>query len=123
MPNTLWKQTLSCLPRSSNNKIALCAKVNTPDFGSGNPSSNRGLQQTHQTESDMKATTKNAIGTFIKMTTKELNGFMFTSWRTPDNKHFYLVPAGTNINVIKYGLNPDKYEITYVLLGALNMVK
>lgn len=79
MPNTLWKQTLSCLPRSSNNKIALGAKVNTPDFGSGNPRSNRGWQQPHQTESDMKATTKNAIGTFIKMTTKELNGFMFTS--------------------------------------------
>ena len=72
---------------------------------------------------NMKATTRNAIGTFEKMTTKELNGFMFTSWRTPDNKHFYLVPAGTNINVIKYGRNPEYYEITYILLGALGMVK
>ena len=71
----------------------------------------------------MKATTRNAIGTFEKMITKELNGFMFTSWRTPDNKHFYLVPAGTNINVIKYGRNPEYYEISYILLGALGMVK
>lgn len=71
----------------------------------------------------MKAITRNAIGTFQTMATKEINGFRFTSWRTPDNKHFYLAPAGTNLNVPAYGRNPEDYELSYVLLGQLGMVK
>lgn len=71
----------------------------------------------------MKASTRNAIGTFKMMCTKELNGYSFTSWMTPDNKHFYVVPTGTNINIAKYGRNPEDYEVSYVLLGALGMVK
>lgn len=71
----------------------------------------------------MKASTRNAIGTFVKMATKNINGFSFTSWRTPDNKHYYLAPASVNLNVIRFGLNPEHYEINYVLLGVLNMVK
>lgn len=71
----------------------------------------------------MKASTRNAIGTFVKMATKNINGASFTSWRTPDNKHFYLAPASENLNVIRFGSNPEHYEINYVLLGALNMVK
>lgn len=70
----------------------------------------------------MKAYTKNAIGTFQMMVTKPINGFMFTSWRTTDNKHFYLAPARCNLNVVSFGLNPEHYEINYVLLGALGMV-
>ena len=71
----------------------------------------------------MKAYTKNAIGSFIKMATKPINGCMFTSWRTPDNKHYYLAPASYNLNVVRYGNNPEAYEINYVLLGALDMVR
>lgn len=71
----------------------------------------------------MKASTKNAIGSFVKMATKSINGYMFTSWRTPDNKHFYLAPASCNLNVVRFGDNPEHYEINYVLLGALDMVK
>ena len=71
----------------------------------------------------MKASTKNAIGTFQKMVTKPINGYMFTSWRTPDNKHFYLTPSGSDLNVLSYGMNPEYYELSYVLLGQLDMVK
>lgn len=73
----------------------------------------------------MKASTKNAIGTFQKMVTKSINGFMFmfTSWRTPDNRHFYLAPVGLDLNVISYGVNPEYYELSYVLLGQLDMIK
>ena len=71
----------------------------------------------------MKAYTRNAIGTFEKMANKEINGFKFTSWRTPDNKHFYLAPANENLNVVRYGRNPEVYEISYNLLGLLDMVK
>lgn len=71
----------------------------------------------------MKATTRNAIGTFLKMATKEINGYKFTSWRTPDNKHYYLAPASVNLNVVCFGQNPEHYELNYVLLGALEMVK
>lgn len=71
----------------------------------------------------MKALTKNAIGTFQKMVTKSINGYMFTSWRTPDNKHFYLAPVGLDLNVLSYGVNPEHYELSYVLLGQLDMVK
>ena len=71
----------------------------------------------------MKTSTKNAIGTFQKMATKSINGYMYTSWRTPDNKHFYLAPAGENLNVPAFGRNPEHYELSYVLLGQLEMVK
>ena len=71
----------------------------------------------------MKAYTKNAIGTFVKMATKEINGYSFTSWRTPDCRYFYLAPSNVNLNVVRFGLNPEEYELTYVLLGALGMVK
>ena len=71
----------------------------------------------------MKAATKKAIGSFVKMATKSLNGYLFTSWRTPDNKHYYLAPANVNLNVERFGVNPDHYEISYVLIGALDMVK
>ena len=71
----------------------------------------------------MKAYTKNAIGTFQKLTSKQINGVPFTSWRTPDNRHFYLAPANANLNVVCFGNNPERYEIDYVLLGALGMVK
>lgn len=63
----------------------------------------------------MKASTRNAIGTFVKMATKNINGFSFTSWRTPDNKHYYLAPASENLNVIRFGSNPEHYEINNVL--------
>ena len=71
----------------------------------------------------MKAITRNAIGTFQTMATKEINGFRFTSWRTPDNKRFFLAPASLNLNIERYGVNPDQYEISYVLLGQFNMVR
>lgn len=71
----------------------------------------------------MKAYTKNAIGTFQKLATKDINGFVFTSWRTPDNKHFYLAPASISLNIVSFGQNPEHYEVNYVLLGALDMVK
>lgn len=71
----------------------------------------------------MKAITRNAIGTFQKMATKEINGISFTSWRTPDNKRFFLAPVSLNLNVKRFGVNPDQYEISYSLLGLLNMVR
>lgn len=71
----------------------------------------------------MKASTKKAIGTFQKMATKSINDYMFTSWRTPDNKHFYLAPAGMNLNVPAFGRNPEDYELSYILIGQLDMVK
>lgn len=71
----------------------------------------------------MKAYTKQAIGTFIKMATCELNGYSFSSWRTPDNKHFYLAPVAANLNVLSFGCNPEKYEVTYNVLGYLGMIK
>lgn len=71
----------------------------------------------------MKAYTKNAIGKFVQMATKQINGYWFTSWRTPDNKHFYLAPVAENLNIVHFGSNPEHYEISYVLLGALDMVK
>lgn len=70
----------------------------------------------------MKAYTKNAIGSFVKMTTKRINGIPFTSWRNPDNKHFYLAPVSINLNIERYGVNPDDYEVSYVLLGQMDMV-
>lgn len=71
----------------------------------------------------MKAITRKAIGTFQTMATKEINGFRFTSWRTPDNKRFFLAPASVNLNIVRFGNNPEAYEISYVLLGALGMIK
>lgn len=70
----------------------------------------------------MKAITRNAIGTFKTMATKEINGSRFTSWRTPDNKRFFLAPASFNLNVERFGVNPDHYEVSYVLLGLLQMI-
>lgn len=71
----------------------------------------------------MKQATRNAIGTFEKLATKHINGVLFTSWHTPDNKHFYLAPANVNLNVVRFANNPEHYEINYVLLGALDMVR
>lgn len=71
----------------------------------------------------MKAYTKNAIGSFVKMATKPINGEMFTSWRTPDNKHFYFAPAIVDLNIVRFGLNPENNEVPYTVLGDLDMVK
>lgn len=71
----------------------------------------------------MKLSTKYYIGSFQLMATKPINGINFTSWRTPDNKHFYLAPYGVDLNVLLFGRNPDFYEISYLLLGLLDMVK
>ena len=71
----------------------------------------------------MKATTRNYIGTFIRMATKTINGVEFTSWRTPDNKHYYLAYASVDINIPRFGVNPEYYELNYILLGQLDMVK
>ena len=71
----------------------------------------------------MKATTRNAIGSFIRIATKPINGVMFTSWRTPLNDHFYLTPASLDINIARFGVNPENYELTYTLLGQLDMIK
>ena len=49
----------------------------------------------------------------------------FTSYRTPDNKHFFLVPT-SNPEYIRsqhFGFTLKSYEIDYVLLGHLGMVK
>lgn len=49
----------------------------------------------------------------------------FTSYRTPDNKHFFLVPNG-NPDYVRsqhFGFNLKSYEVDYVLLGQLGMVK
>lgn len=49
----------------------------------------------------------------------------FTSYRTPDNKHFFLVPT-SNPEYIRsqhFGFTLKPYEIDYVLLGHLGMVK
>lgn len=71
----------------------------------------------------MKAATRAAIGTFVKMATKSINGTMFTSWRTPDNKHFYLTFARVNLNAAVFGQNPENNEVPYCVLGDLDMVK
>ena len=71
----------------------------------------------------MKAYIKEAIGSFQKLATKDINGYSFTSWRTKDNKHFFLAPSNVNINIVRFGENPQHYEIDYVLLGHLDMVK
>ena len=71
----------------------------------------------------MKSYTKQAIGTFQKLTDKKINGIMYGSWRTPDNKHFYLTPTTINLNKPQYGINPEHYEITYTLLGLLDFIK
>ena len=68
----------------------------------------------------MKAT---VIGPFIKMATKPINGFMFSAWRTPDNKHFYLAPVTFNPNAPTPGKKVEHYEISPVLLGNLNMMQ
>lgn len=57
------------------------------------------------------------------MASKSINGIMWTSWRTPDNKHFYMAPADVNLNVPAFGRNPKAYEISYTMLGLLDMVK
>lgn len=71
----------------------------------------------------MKKATREAIGTFQRMATKPVNGVFFSSWRTPDNKRFFLAPAKIDINVIEFGCNPDAWEVSYTLLGILEMVK
>lgn len=71
----------------------------------------------------MKAYTRQAIGSFQRLATKQVNGYAFTSWRTPDNKHFYLAPASEDLNVVRFGSNPEHYEISYTLLGHLDMIR
>lgn len=51
-------------------------------------------------------------GNIVMMATKEINGYMTTSWRTKDNKHFFLAPAGFDINNIrKFGFNLRTCEV------------
>lgn len=76
----------------------------------------------------MKAQTKRAIEqkSFCHITTKPINEYMFSSWRMNDEKgrvHYYLIPGTTNPNIPKFGFNPDHYEIDYMLLGQLDMVR
>lgn len=71
----------------------------------------------------MKKSTRQYIGSFIPMATKMINGVRFTSWRTPDNKHYYLNYATCNLNKLRFGENPEHQEVSYVLLGLLDMVK
>lgn len=67
----------------------------------------------------MKAATRAYIGTFQAMKSAPLNGRSFTAWRTPDNKHFYLAPSEVDLNIPKFGRNPEHYEVSYALLGFL----
>lgn len=49
----------------------------------------------------------------------------FTSYRTPDNKHFFLVPNSDPdyVRAQHFGFRLKSYEVDYVLLGQLGMVK
>jgi len=71
----------------------------------------------------MKKATREAIGTFEKMATKSLNGAMFTSWRTPDNKQFFLAPTCINLNIPRFGVNVDDYAVSYTLLGQMDFIR
>ena len=76
----------------------------------------------------MKMHTRQAIEqkSFCHMVTKKINEYTFSSWMMKDNKgmrHYYLIPGTTNPNVPRFGFNPDSYEIDYILLGQLDMVR
>ena len=61
--------------------------------------------------------------TLKKMASKLINEYSFISYRTPDNKHFFLIPTSFHVNQICFGENLKSYEISYVLLGQHDMVK
>lgn len=48
---------------------------------------------------------------------------LFTSYRTPDNKHFFLLPGNVNPYVIKYGDRLKVCEVDYIVIGMLGMTK
>ena len=57
----------------------------------------------------MKAYIKEAIGSFQKLATKDINGYSFTSWKTKDKKHFFLAPSCVNLNIVRFVENPQSY--------------
>lgn len=76
----------------------------------------------------MKSYIKKAIDekNFRLMVTKKIKEYEFSSWRMYDEKnkpHFFLIPSSDNPNVWQFGFDPECYEIDYVLLGLLDMIK
>lgn len=75
-----------------------------------------------------KFNTQEFRNTLVKIATHDLRcgdgaQYPFTSYRTPDNQHFFLLPRAENPYIIRFGANLKAYEVDYILLGLLGMTK